>query len=107
MQDLKVILHVSDQERFINAYNNIKNIIKAKDNVVIHLLLNSNAAKLSVSEDKLSELISKGVTVSVCQNSLNSLNINSENLIDKVNVVAVGVLELVYKQNEGFAYIKP
>ncbi len=107
MQDLKVILHVSDQERFINAYNNIKNIIKAKDNVVIHLLLNSNAAKLSVSEDKLSELISQGVTVSVCQNSLNSLNINSENLIDKVNVVAVGVLELVYKQNEGFAYIKP
>lgn len=107
MQDLKVILHVSDQERFINAYNNIKNIIKAEDNVVIHLLLNSNAAKLSVSEDKISELIVEGVTVSVCQNSLNSLNINSENLIDKVNVVAVGVLELVYKQNEGFAYIKP
>lgn len=107
MQDLKVILHVSDQERFINAYNNIKNIKKAEDNVIIHLLLNSNAAKLSVSEDKISELIESDVTVSVCLNSLNSLKIERDSLIDKVNVVSVGVLELVYKQNEGFAYIKP
>lgn len=107
MQKLKVILHVSESSRFRLAYNNVNNILKANEEVIIEVLLNSEAAALATSEEKIIDLLSKNVKVSVCNNSLNSLNINVNDILEGVVVVPVGVLELVYKQNEAYAYIKP
>ncbi|HHY41379.1 MAG TPA: hypothetical protein GX514_00790, partial [Thermoanaerobacterales bacterium] len=40
-------------------------------------------------------------------NALAAHGIQKENIIEFVDVVPAGVLELVKKQNEGYAYIKP
>ena len=53
------------------------------------------------------ELNNKGVNFVGCNNSLNSLNLKKEDLINFVNIVPVGVLELIIKQEEGYAYVKP
>jgi uncharacterized protein len=47
------------------------------------------------------------VSFSVCRHSLNGLQIPAESLPAFIKVVSVGVLELIEKQNKGFAYIKP
>ena len=107
MEKLKVVFHVSDEERITSAYNNVKNILKDRADTEITLLLNGPAAKLSTYEEKLSELVDLDINVKVCRNSLNGMKIKEEELLEGIAVVPTGVLELVYRQNDGCAYIKP
>lgn len=55
----------------------------------------------------MKSLHDKGVYFVACNNSLISNNIKRESLIDIVNIVPSGVVELVKKQSEGYSYIKP
>lgn len=107
MEVLKVVFHVSDEERLTNAYNNVKNIVKDRADTQITLLLNGAAAKLVTFEEKLEELVALDVDVKVCRNSLNGMKIEEDELIKGITVVPTGVLELVYRQQDGYAYIKP
>ncbi len=107
MQELKVVFHVSDVDRFTMGYNNIKNILKTEFDVTITLLLNGPAAKIVTEEKRLSELVDLGIDVKVCRNSLNGFKISDDQILEGITVVPTGVLELVYRQNDGFAYIKP
>lgn len=107
MEAIKVVFHVSDEERITNAYNNIKNILKDRADTQVTLLLNGPAAKLVTFEEKLEELVSLHIDVKVCRNSLNGMKIKEEELIKGITVVPTGVLELVYRQQDGYAYIKP
>lgn len=107
MENYKVIFHVNEISNINSAYANINNILKDRDDIRISLLLNGSAASLSTSNSNLSDLITKKVEVSVCQNSLNANKITAVDLIKGIKIVPSGVLELIYKQNEGYAYIKP
>ena len=49
----------------------------------------------------------KGVKFVACNNALMAHNIEKYNIIHFVDIVPAGVLELVVKQSEGYAYIKP
>jgi len=42
-----------------------------------------------------------------CNNALIANDINKDDLINFIDVVPVGILELINKQSEGYAYIKP
>ncbi len=107
MEALKVVFHVSLQERLTTAYHNIKNILKDRDDVTIALLINGGAAKTVVDDEKLKELLDLKIDVRVCNNSLKGLKLTEDDILEGITVVPTGVLELVYKQNEGYAYIRP
>lgn len=106
MENLKVIFHLNDEERLTTAYNNIMNTIKENDKIQIELLINGSAASLVVSNEQIIKLV-EIINVTVCNNSLNSLDIGLHQIISKVNVVPSGVVELIIKQADSFAYIKP
>lgn len=103
----KVIFHVDEDSKLTMGINNIYNILKTNEELEVVLLLNGEAPRAAIEDERLSDLISKGVNVSVCNNSLNSLKINRNDLLEGINVVPAGVMELVYKQADGFAYIRP
>nr|WP_139795971.1 DsrE family protein [Clostridium acidisoli] len=42
-----------------------------------------------------------------CNNLLNVYGIKKEKLMDSIDIVPVEVLELINKQAEGYAYIRP
>ena len=63
--------------------------------------------KESEWEQQINELLENGVVIAACQNALNAQKIIKEDLIDQITIVPAGVVELVIRQNEGFAYIKP
>jgi intracellular sulfur oxidation DsrE/DsrF family protein len=75
----------------------------------------ANSKTVSVFDDSthpnnfaaISDLSASGVAFEFCRNSLNSLNITEDELPDFVTVIPVGVLALITKQADGFAYIKP
>ena len=125
MQSVKVVFHIDEVEKWPLLLANVRNLVKVVDVAAsrIVVLVNSKAVtifdrkifdKLSFDRkaqpnhaDVIQELAEQGVEFTVCQNSLNGLSISVESLPEYVKVVPVGVLELIEKQSDGFAYIKP
>lgn len=107
----KVVFHLHEKESFADALANINNLIEdmGKENLDIELLMNGEAVEAAVgekNENRISYFLKKGVNFSVCSNSLETLDISKDELLDGVETVSAGVSELVKKQNQGWAYVK-
>ncbi len=63
--------------------------------------------KDSKYEDDLKALIEKGVIVGQCHNSLVERNISRDQIYDFVGVVPSGTGELILRQAQGWAIVKP
>jgi len=77
-------------------------------------LANSEAVKyydisqdLNTDIETMESLYKKGVKFVACNNALTSYEIKKEDIVEFVDIVPTGVLELIKKQSEGYAYIKP
>ena len=111
----RVIFHVDELSKWGLLLKNVQNLVQAAegDSVQIEVLANSEAVKLYVKNRAVNELsamqdLSKqGVHFVACNNALKGLSIGREQLAPFISVVPVGVLELIKKQSEGYAYIKP
>lgn len=116
MAEYKVIFHIDENNKWNLLLKNVSNLLNATDGekVYIEVLANSEAVKYyDISQDLntdieiMENLYKKGVKFVACNNALTAHDIKKENIIEFVDVVPTGVLELVKKQNEGYAYIKP
>lgn len=114
--EVKVIFHIDEVAKWELILKNVMNLMKVVniESSNIEVLANSEAVKfynLSNNSDKdikaIESLSKKGIKFVACNNALNFYNIKKENLISFVDIVPVGVLELINKQKEGYAYIKP
>jgi intracellular sulfur oxidation DsrE/DsrF family protein len=109
-----VIFHIDENNKWELLLNNVKNLILSCNdrNHVVEVLANGEAvtpyAEHTASfEQKLIELAKLDVLFVACNNSLVGMEIDKERLLPFIKVVPVGVLEIVQKQSEGYAYIKP
>lgn len=117
MEEVKVIFHIDELDKWKLLIKNVENLINTINykKIKIEVLANSEAVKAyDMSSDLdnqitvyMEKLENKNVRFTACNNALNGFNIKKKDLIEFVDVVPVGVLELVKKQNEGYAYIKP
>ena len=55
---------------------------------------------------RLAELMAKGVRVAACQNSMRAWHLDASDLAPGVSPVPSGVVELMKRQHEGYAYIR-
>ena len=53
------------------------------------------------------ELLSRGIAVAACANTMREKNVSADELIEGVHVVPAGIAELVRRQREGWAYVRP
>ncbi len=58
-------------------------------------------------EDQVGEIVKSGIEVLACRNTLNRLSIPVEDLLPGVEVVSAGIGEIVRRQHEGWAYVRP
>lgn len=113
MHNYKVIFHIDEMSKWKLLLSNVNNLIQDLENqtITVEVLANSEAVKFFVLNEKdnqtIALLLNKSVQFCVCDNSLKSNNISPDSLISGVHIVSSGVSELMIKQNEGFAYIKP
>jgi intracellular sulfur oxidation DsrE/DsrF family protein len=118
MNKLKVIFHVNENERWNIALGNITNLIKdvGEENVDIVVLANGPSVAAYVDQEKIEimkGLSEKGAKFLACRNSLNKMCaegiicINEESLPIFVQVIPAGITEIIKKQQEGYAYVKP
>lgn len=111
---IKVIFHIDENEKWKLLISNVRNLYKGIQNqeYEIEVLANSVAVEMfkvsnSVYKNDFDELNKLGVRICACNNSLIGMNIQKTELMEFINVVPIGVKELIEKQLNGFAYIKP
>jgi len=114
---VKVIYHINDASVARAAMNNINNELNASptDRIVvvahgkgIDFLLNAAKDDKGDFESQVAALKNRGVDFRVCNNTLHSRKLGSDDVIMEARVVPSGVAELARLQaREGYVYIKP
>lgn len=112
MEKLSVIFHVDEIHKLELALANTQNFINGYEGEKeVEVLLNHEAVRESVKnseyEEEITKLIKQKVIFKVCENALRGYKIKKENLIENIQTVPAGVVELAIKQNKGYSYIKP
>lgn len=118
MDKLKVLFHVNENERWGAALGNIINLIRdvGEENVHIVVLANGPAVSAYAYSERVETmemLAEKGVQFKACRNSLKKMCaegtvcISEEVLPGFIAVVSAGITEIIRRQNEGYAYVKP
>lgn len=112
--NLDIVFHVdlNDSTVLNIAISNVANYYTAiegqKADVV--MLVNGPAVNLFKKEMVLPELKAlqdKGLKIKLCQNALNKFSLTKKMLMDGVQVVPAGIVELVRLKNEQYTYVKP
>jgi intracellular sulfur oxidation DsrE/DsrF family protein len=116
ISDYKVIFHIDELSKWNLLLKNVSNLLNAiaDDAFSVEVLANAEAVKyydtnadLDADVKTMEALNRKGVNFFACNNALMANNIEKSNIIHFVDTVPAGILELVIKQGEGYAYIKP
>ena len=111
----KVVFQVSDADpaKWNLALNNARNVQEdlGKDAVAIEIVAYGPGIGMlkmdSVAGPRVSEAIGAGVAVVACENTMRAQKIVRDDMLPKIGYVMAGVVELVQKQKEGWAYIRP
>lgn len=115
MEQLKVLFHVSDNELWRKALANIENFLNdVGERGEVEIVANAAAVSAYYSTGEKKELIDEmvrlsqmGVHFTACKNAIKAHNLELSLLPSFVEVVPAGITEIVKKQGEGYAYIKP
>ncbi|MGO1638867.1 DsrE family protein [Ancrocorticia populi] len=111
-----VVFHIDEDARWDQLLSNLEYYSENfGDHSKIEVVINGSAVRSFNGFDinpehgkRMRTLANDGVRFTICGNSLKNRQIGEDNIPeDLVEIVPQGISELVAKQGEGFAYIKP
>lgn len=109
-----VLFHVNSgrPEEQRAALRNIENLLAEIPEARVELVVQGEALPMVQSDRsplaaELQALLARGVEVAVCRNTMRARGVAEEELLPGMRVVPSAVGELVRRQQEGMAYIKP
>lgn len=111
----KVVFQVSDNDpqKWYLTLNNAKNMQQALGikNVQIEVVVYGPGLDMVVLEtemaEKIDEAVSRGVKIVACENTMIGHKLTHADMYPSVGYVKAGVVELMKRQREGWAYIRP
>lgn len=115
---MKVLFHIDQSENWTMLLNDLTHLLQygAQNHCAaeVEVLANGNAvqelqtprAMAAGLYEQLSSLAGRA-RFCACSNALHHFGIPPASLVAQVQVVPAGVVELVRRQQEGYAYIKP
>ena len=114
-QKQKVIFQVSDNDpaKWSLALNNARNVQQdlGKNNVEIEIVAYGPGINMlkaeSVVGTRVDEALAAGVKVVACENTMRNQKLAKQDMLPKVDYVMAGVVELMQKQQQGWAYLRP
>jgi intracellular sulfur oxidation DsrE/DsrF family protein len=114
-QQQKLVIQVSDGDpkKWNLALNNAKNVQDAfgKDKVEIELVVYGPGIDMlkleSAVGNRVSEAVAGGVKVVACENTMAAQKLTKADMLKGIGYVPAGVVELMQKQQQGYAYIRP
>jgi uncharacterized protein len=110
-----LVMQVSDADpgKWNLALNNAKNLQQAygADKIEIEIVTYGpgvNMLKLdSVVANRIEEAKQAGVAIVACQNTMRGMKLTESDMLPNTSYVPAGVVEIIKKQREGYAYIRP
>ena len=111
----KVVFQVSDDNvRTWNlALNNLRNVQQdlGKENVIAEIVVYGPGIGMlkgdSKVEPRVTAALTDGVKVVACENTMKSFRITRADMIPGIAYVPAGVVELMRRQQQGWAYLRP
>lgn len=117
IMDPRVVFHIDETQKWNLIINSVHNLLLSYEgifpNAIVEVLANSEAVKGylldgGIADSHIIEALSqKGVRFVACNHALQGMKITKEQICQFVKIVPAGVRELVDRQMEGYAYIKP
>ncbi|ADE11927.1 DsrE family protein [Sideroxydans lithotrophicus] len=111
----KVVIQVSDSvpAKWNLALNNAKNVQDAigKDKVDVEIVAYGPGIDMLKFESEVGSRIDKaladGVRIVACENTMKNMKLTKPDMLSSIGYVPAGVVEIIRKQHEGWAYIRP
>ncbi|MFN6961211.1 MAG: DsrE family protein [Rhodocyclaceae bacterium] len=110
-----VVVQVSDDS--VATWNQALNVVKniqaeyGKDKVDIELVVFGNGVGLlkfdSQLANRVDETLASGAKVLMCQNTMRARKLTAEDMHAGIGFVKAGVVEIIEKQRQGWAVIRP
>ena len=109
---MKVVIHVGNASQWDTAVKNSNNLKAVEADAVIEIVVNAGGVTLFRKPDaplleQMSSLAAIDTPVKLCRNALVADDIQESSLPDGAQVVPAGIVELIQRQEEGYAYISP
>ena len=112
---LKVVFQVSDSDpaKWNLALNNARNVQQdlGSDKVAVEIVAYGPGIGMlkmdSVAGPRVAEAMASGTSVVACENTMRNQKITREDMLPRISCVAAGVVQLMLRQKEGYAYIRP
>ena len=106
----RVIFHVHEMKDWETILPTIQNALNDVENLQVIVLANGHAVRVAVREEyhqSLEKLVKQGVTVELCQHSLQAQGFDPEMVNSRLfTSVVSGIAELINRQHDGYAYIR-
>ena len=111
----KLIIQVSDADpkKWALALNNAKNVQAdiGKANVEIEIVAYGPGIGMLKMESevgpRVAEAMADGVKMIACENTMINQKIPKDDMLPKIGYVKAGVVEIMEKQQQGYAYLRP
>ncbi|MHC1725133.1 MAG: DsrE family protein [Syntrophobacteraceae bacterium] len=113
MSELKVLVHISDRDKWAPALKQVEAFIEAHPPGGVELIVLADifAGAVCVACDRrlrlqMEEFVKAGHRIIACEQSLRSFNLRPEALPEFMRTVPNALTEIIRRQLQGFHYIK-
>lgn len=110
----RVVFQVSDADpkKWALTLNNVKNVQQelGAQQIVIEIVVYGPGIGMLLAEAEIAnrviDAMQAGVAVLACENTMRAQHLARDDMIEKIGFVAAGVVQLIKRQAEGYAYIR-
>jgi intracellular sulfur oxidation DsrE/DsrF family protein len=111
----RVVMQVSDADpgKWNLALNNARNLQAdlGAANVAIEIVAYGPGIGMlkadSVVASRIGEALGQGVKLDACENTMRGQKLTKADMLDGIDYVSAGVVEIMQKQQQGWAYLRP
>jgi hypothetical protein len=111
----KVVFQVSDGDaaKWGLALNNVNNVLQemGSDKVEIEVVAYGPGIGMlkadSTAANRVMEAVQSGVKIVACENTMKAQKLSKADMNMAIGFVPAGVVEIIKRQGEGWAYIRP
>jgi intracellular sulfur oxidation DsrE/DsrF family protein len=112
----KLVIQVSDNDaqKWNLALNNARNVqddLGGPDATELEIVVYGPGIGMLKSDSpvakRVADALSAGVKVVACENTMKAQKLSTPDMLPNIGYVSAGVVELMKKQQQGYAYIRP
>ncbi len=111
----KVVFSVTDNDKgkwnlVLNNAKSVQRNVGAND-IDVELVVWGPGIQMlkfdSIVGNKVEELVRQGIKVVACETTMHDMQLTREDMLPSIGYVPGGIIELMQKQQQGWAYVRP